>query len=136
MSDIYKYAAQTSLRFPSKRGALTVENLFDMPLKAKDGFDLDTVAKTINTQLKTVGEESFVEDTSSDPQRTALSIQLDIVKDVIKTKQEANKAAREKADRLAEIQKIRAIISDKKDEKLSQASIEDLQKKLDELTKA
>lgn len=133
MDNIYKYAAQHNLTFPSKRGELMVSQLFQLPLKARDGFDLDTVARTVNDQLKGVTQESFVEDTTADPRKTALAVMLDIVKDVIKTKQEENRAKLDKAKRQAEIQKIREIIDQKKDEKLSQASIEDLQKKLAEL---
>lgn len=136
MSEIYKFAAQNKLRFPSKRGELTAEDLFQLPLKARDGFDLDTVAKTVNAQLKQVGEESFVEDDRTDPKKQLLTVQLDILKDVIKTKQDANKAARERADRQAEIQKIRDLIATKKDEKLSQQSVEELEAKLKALSDA
>lgn len=133
MTDIYKFAAQNNLRFMSKRGDLTVEQLFQLPLKSQAGFDLDSIAKSINAQLKGASEESFVEDTSSDPQKTALTVALDIVKDVIRTKQEANRAALAKAGRAAERKKILDIIAAKRDEKLSAASLEELEKKLAEL---
>ncbi len=133
MSDIYKFAAQTGLRFPSKRGDLMVEQLFHMPLKSANGFDLDSIAKGINNQLKGVSEESFVEDNTSNPQKQALTVALDIVKDVIATKQAENRAALARTNRAAERKKLLDILASKKDEKLSQASIEDLEKKLAEL---
>lgn len=133
MSDIYKFAAQTGLRFPSKRGELMVEQLFQVPLKSQTGFDLDSIARNINNQLKGVSEESFVEDTTASPQKQALTVSLDIVKDVIATKQAENSAAREKLRRAAERKKILDILASKKDEKLTTASIEDLEKKLAEL---
>lgn len=131
--EIYKYAAQNGLRFPSRRGDLTVEQLFQLPLKAQTGFDLNSVAVGISTQLKALGEENFVEDTSSDPRKTTLSVSLDIVKDVIKTKQEENKAARLKLERAAERKKILDAMAAKKDQALSAASMEELEKKLAEL---
>ena len=73
MADIYKFAAQNVLRFPSAKGNLTVEQLFQLPLKSQTGADLDTVARGINAQLKTTTEESFVEDATADPQRQRLS---------------------------------------------------------------
>jgi hypothetical protein len=133
MPDIYKFAAQNGLRFPSKRGELTVEQLFQLPLKSTTGVDLDTVARTINTALKGVTEESFVEDTSSDPRKTALSVSLEIVKDVIKTKQEENKAALLKREKAEQRKKILDAIGAKKDQALSAASLEELEKKLAEL---
>lgn len=134
--NIYKFAAMHNLTFPSKRGELVVSQLFQMPLKAKDGFDLDTIAKSINSQLKKAGEESFVEDTSADPQKTALTVQLEIVKDVIKTKQEENKTALARRERQAEIQKIRDLIATKKDEKLAGSSMEELEAKLKALSES
>lgn len=133
MSDIFKYAAQHKLRFPSARGDLTVEQLFQLPLKSQTGFDLDTVARTINGELKGVSEESFVEDTSADPRKQALTVSLDIVKDVIATKQAENRAALDKTRKSAERKKLLDVIAAKKDEKLSQSSLDELEKKLAEL---
>jgi hypothetical protein len=136
VSDIYKFAAQNRLRFPSPLagGGLTVEQLFQLPLRSETGAsDLNTVAKTINAELNTSKEEDFVGDETLTPAKERLTIALDIVKDVIKTKQDANKAAREQSDRLAQKRKILDLISQKKDEKLSSQSIEDLEKQLAEL---
>lgn len=97
--NIYKQAAQQSLTFPSNRGLLTVEQLFKLPLTSKTGFDLDNVAKTVNALLKEQTEESFVEASKTNAQAKTLQLALDIVKDVISTKQdEANRAAKRKAN--------------------------------------
>jgi hypothetical protein len=131
MSDsIYKFAAQNQLRFASKRGDLTAEQLFQLPLKSHTGFDLDTVARTINGQLKGVSEESFVEDNTADPRKQALSVALEIVKDVIATKQAENRASLTKANKAMERKKILDAIAAKRDEKLSQASLDELEKQL------
>lgn len=129
-ADIYKYAAQKKLRFPSVRGDLTVEQLFELPLKATNGFDLDSVARNINGALKGVTEESFVEDATTDPRKAGLTIALDVVKDVIKTRQEENAAARNKANKAIERKKLLDAIAAKKDQALTAASLEDLEKKL------
>ncbi len=80
--------------------------------------------------LKALGEESFVEDSSSDPQRKELEVALEIVKDVIKTKQEASAAAANMAKRREERHKILDALAAKKDQQLSAASIEELEQKL------
>ena len=133
--DIYKYAAQNCLRFPSVRGDLTVEQLFQLQLKSQSNFDLNNVAKAINKQLKGISDESFVEDTSSDPQKTALTIALDIVKDVIKTKQEENRMSVARSVRSAERKKLLDAIAAKKDQQLTAATMEELEKQLAELDK-
>ena len=127
---MYKFAAQNKLRFESIRGHLTVEQLFELPLKSNSGFDLDTVARTINTELKGVGEESFVEDNSADPRKKSLEVSLEIVKDVIKTKQEENAARLDKAHRQERKRKILDIMAAKQDEKLTSASLEELEREL------
>jgi hypothetical protein len=132
MSDIYKFAAQNKLLFPSRVGMLNVEQLFDLPLRSTrpNGADLDDTARKINAQLKGISEESFVEDITVNPQKQALTVALDVVKDVIATKQAENRAALAKTQRAAERKKLLDILAAKKDEKLSQASIEELEKQL------
>lgn len=109
------------------------EQLFDLPLKSGSGFDLNSIAQAINKELKTTGEESFVEDVTDDPRRKALQTALEIVKDVIKTKQEENSARLNKAKRADERRRILDAMSAKQEQALSAASIEDLQKQLDAL---
>ena len=131
MSEMYKLAAQTRLRFPSSRGELTVENLFQLPLKsATGGCDLDTIAKDVNGRLKAAGEESFVEDPTVDPQKQLLKVSLDILKDVIATKQAENRAVRTKLEKAAERKKILDALAAKKDAALTAASVDELEKKL------
>ncbi len=128
--DIYKFAAQRKLTFPSRKGELTVSDLFDLPLKSATGFDLDTVAKAINAQLKNATEESFVAEAAPDPKQELLATALAVVKDVIATKQAENKAAREKAERAVERRKLLDAIAAKKDAALTLSSLDDLEKKL------
>ena len=133
MSVMYKYAVQNKLRFPSTKGQLTVEQLFDLPLTSANGASLDTIARTINADIKAMGEESFVETNATDPKKKLLQNSLEIVKDVIKTKQEENAARLDRSKKAEQRQKLRDLINTKKDEKLSQASIEELEKQLSEL---
>lgn len=133
MSDLYKFAAQNKLRFPTVRGLVTAEDLFDLPLTSKTGFDLNTVAKSVNANLKASSEEDFVSTTPADPKKKLLEVSLDILKDVIATKQAANAEAQARFQRAAQRQRILEALEAKKDQQLSQASIEDLQKQLAEL---
>lgn len=127
--DIYKFAAKNRLRFPSSVGELTVEQLFQLPLKSHMGRDLDSVARAVNADLKSVTEESFVEE-NPDPRKESLSIALEIVKDIIKTKLDESAAERGKRDRMEKRKKILDAIAAKDDAALSSATREDLEKQL------
>lgn len=132
MDNLYKYAAQNALHFPSIKGELLVEQLFSLPLTSRNGFDLDSVAKAVNAELKTNGEESFVA-TSANPKQKTLEAMLEIVKDVISTKQAENAAVVARQKRTEERARLLDIITNKENEALSAASLDDLKKKLAEL---
>lgn len=128
--DIYKYAAQNGLRFQSTRGLITVEQLFQMPLKTVSNFDLDTVARAVNNELKEHSEESFVEAATISQRTKHLEVMLEIVKDVIKTKQVEAAAAENRVKKSIERRKILDALTAKKDQALTAASVEDLEKQL------
>lgn len=129
--DIFEIAARNKIRFDSPRGVLTAEQLFDVPLRSRDGFDLDTVAKTISAELKT-DQESFVEERKN-PRYGKLEVALDIVKHVIKAKLDAEEEQKVKAERRQEAARLREIIAQKQDDKLAGLSEAQLKKRLAEL---
>jgi hypothetical protein len=61
--NIFEYASRNKIRFASPRGELSVEQLWDIPLRSKDDFNLNTIAQTANKAVKNATEESFVETT-------------------------------------------------------------------------
>jgi hypothetical protein len=132
---MFEQATRSKIRFPSNKGELSVEQIWDLPLESKTGFDLDSVAKAINSQLKSVTEESFVATTTS-PAKSRLTLQLDIVKHVIATKIAENKAARDRAANAAERNKLLDILGTKEDEELKGLTKEELLKRIEALNKA
>ena len=126
--DIFEVAARNKFRFPSNRGELTVENLFDLPLQSKSGFDLDSVAKAINSELKQTAEESFVETAS--PLNTELAQKLDIVVYVIKAKQAANAERLAAVNRKAEIEKLQNLLSRKEDAAIEALSADEIKARI------
>ena len=130
---MYKFAVQSKLRFPSSKGDLTVEQLFDMPLKSNSGFDLDNVARNIFNDIKAIGEESFVDSNNNNPRKKLLENSLEIVKDVIATKQAENSLRLNKIKKTEERKKILDAMAAKKEQQLSQASLEELEAKLSAL---
>ena len=129
--DIFESASRLKLRFKTNRGLIATEDLWDMPLKSKSGFDLDTAAKVLNKEIKLKDEESFVEPRSSET--TELELAFEIVKHVIKTKQEENRAKTEARAKETKREKIREILMAKEDESLKNKSPEELKKMLEDL---
>lgn len=127
--DLFVVATRKKFRFPSDKGELNVEQLWDLPLKARSGFDLNTVAISVNATLKSLAEESFVE-VSSNPRRKILEDMLELVKYVISVKQTEAKAATDLAAKNALKRKIQDAIETKKGEALQSSSLEDLEAQL------
>ena len=129
ISDFFVAASREAFRFPSVRGQLTIEDLWNLPLTARSSFSLNDVAIAINTELKTLEEESFVESTS-DPRRPELKRKLEIVKFIIKTKQA--EAAQNKKDKEQKQLRdtFRGIIANKKHQSLVESPVEDLEAQL------
>jgi hypothetical protein len=130
-TNLFLIAAKQKLRFPSVRGELLTEQLWDLPLTATNGFSLDAVAKSINGSLRALNEESFVENTSS-AEKTQLSAQLEIVKFVIADKQAAAKAAAERAAKRARRHKLLEALEAKDNAAIEGMSREDILKELEE----
>ena len=133
MSNIFKQAAQLKMRFPSVRGFLIAEQLFDLPLTSKNGFDLDTVAKDVNKLLKEQAEESFVS-TTDNPLASVYQVMLDIVKEIIADKLAEAAAARTRSSNAAERQSLLALLDEKNKDELKGLSKEELQKRISELS--
>ncbi len=128
---LFEQATRRKLRFPSTKGPLTTEDLWDLPLQSKNGFDLDSIAKNVNRELQSTSDASFV--TTSTPANTALVLMLDVLKHIIAVKLADNKAASERIARAAERQKLLGVLADKQDESLKNMSEADIQKRLEEL---
>ncbi len=129
MQNIFEYATRSKLRFASIRGELTAEQLWDAPLRSRDDFNLNIIAKTASKALKDISEESFVE-TKKTAEHTRREVALEVVKYVIETKLAEEKAAETRAERKQEKEKLLAILAEKQDGKLSELSEKELQKRI------
>ena len=129
MSDLFIVASRKKFRFASERGDLSVEQLWDLPLTSKNGFNLNAVAIAVNSELKGLAEESFVE-TSTNPRRRELEQMLEIVKYVISVKQEEAKAAQERVAKQELKRKLQDAIAAKEGQALLDASLDDLKAQL------
>ena len=132
-NDIFEYATRNKLRFASTRGDLSVEQLWDVPLRSKDDFNLNVVAKTVNKALKDASEDNFVETTRSSLQ-VKLEFALEAVQHVIEVKLDDERAAKKRAENKLEREKLLAILVEKQDGKLSELSENELKKRIEALS--
>ena len=57
---MFDTVTRNKIRFNTNKGMVSVEDLWDMPLQAKNNFDLDTVAKAIAADIRKNDEDSFI----------------------------------------------------------------------------
>jgi hypothetical protein len=128
-TNIFEYATRNKLRFQSTRGEISTEQLWDVPLRSKDDFNLNTIAKAANKALKDATEESFVETT-----RTALHVRLEtaleVVKYVIEYRLDEENAAKKRAENKKQEEQLLEILAEKQVGKLSALSESELKKRI------
>jgi hypothetical protein len=132
VTDIFAYATRNKLRFSSVKGELTVEQLWDVPLRSRDDFNLNVVAKAANKAWKDLAEESFVE-TARTPEHDRREVTLEIVKCVIDARLAEEEDAKKRADNKVKKEKLLGILAEKQDGKLSSLSEKELQRQIAEL---
>jgi len=130
---MFEKAARLKLRFPSKVGDISVEDLWDLPLVSKNKANLDDIAKTLNKKINTMDEDSFVVKKSDND--TTIHLMFDIVKHIIAIRLDENDKRNQATKNKQERDKIIQIIAKKEDSELEESSIDDLKKKLDDLSK-
>lgn len=130
--NLFEIATREKFRFASIKGELSVEQLWDVSLTSKTGFDLDTIARTVNQELKETDTESFVQTTVS-PKRELLQQKLDVVKHIIAHKVDKCIALQRAAEKAAEKQKLLQILESKQNAQLQELTIEEIQSRLQTL---
>lgn len=130
--NIFEQASIQKLRFSTNKGDLTTEQLWDLPLTSKSGFDLDTVAKSVNGELRGVAEESFVA-TSTNPAKPSLELKMAILKHIIAARLAKNEELKVASQKAAERNKLLEILGQKEDQALAALTPEEIRKRLDEL---
>lgn len=126
----FEYATRTKFRFPSSKGELNIEQLWDVPLRSRDDFNLDNIAKRINADLKKVSEESFVDGAARNPAHEMTEIKLDVVKAVIAFHLDEEERREKKAKAKSEREKLYAELEKRQDARYENMSDSEIKKKL------
>jgi len=128
---MFEKASRKKLRFQTSKGLLTIEDLWDIPLKSQNGFSLDSIAKRLNRELRDEVEESFVDGKSS--VRDLLELQFEIVKHIIAVRLQEAKDAQDKVLKQQKAAKIKDILARKEEDALANMTPEELTKMLNDL---
>lgn len=129
---MFEKASRLKLRYPSTKGNLTVEDLWDLPLTSAKGPSLDELAIALNKKVKETAEESFVIKKST--ANTRLALMFDIVKHIIEVKMDEADAAKKRVAKKQQKDKLLGILAKKEDEELLSKNPDEIRKMLDELS--
>lgn len=122
--NIFVNALAQKLRFPFK-GSISTEDLFSLSLT-----DLDALYKNLKKDYENLSGTGLIK--KINPAEKTLELQIAVVTEVFKYKQEANAAKRSKEEARQKNARIRDLIAKKKDAALENMDIADLEKLLTE----
>jgi hypothetical protein len=127
MSDIFESASRSKVRFETRQGLLSVEDLWELSLTS-----LDTLAKAVNKQLKESEEESFLPSPAK-RKNTVPELKLQLLKHVITVRVAEDESKKKRAENRAKREQLKQLLSQKTFEQLASQSVDDLRKAIDEL---
>lgn len=122
---LFEMATRSKLRFPSTKGELSVEDLWDLSDK-----DLDMVYKNLKDQEVKSSEESLLDDANVDPKLTAA---IGIVRYIFTTKRNEKLAEKERINKKLIQKKYIDALSKKQDEAIEKMSEAELRAMIDSL---
>lgn len=120
---LFEMATRSKLRFPSTKGELSVEDLWDL-----SDNDLDVVYKNLKDQEVKSSEESLLDDANVDPKLTAA---IGIVRYIFTTKRKEKLAEKERINKKQTQKKYIDALSKKQDEAIEKMSEAELRAMID-----
>ena len=123
--NLFEMATRSKLRFPSTKGELSVEDLWDLSDK-----DLDVVYKNLKDQEVKSSEESLLDNANVDPKLTAA---IGIVRYIFTTKRKEKLTEKERINKKLKQKKYIDALSKKQDEAIEKMSEEELRAMIDSL---
>lgn len=135
---LYKRALEEKWRFPSKRGPLSLEEVYSLPLEGNGGLNLDAVAIEVYKLIKGLESEkvSFISDdkeSRGSKEVQKLELQLEILKDRIEDVRARNDRNVELQARAKQKAMLEKILITKEEESLKDLPADTIKKMLEEL---
>jgi hypothetical protein len=135
VKNLFEIAARRKFRFTSSAGALTTEQLFDLPLTSTTGkANLNAIAISLADAIDQAGARSFVSSASANPGRVELEQKLEVVKLVIATIEGENAARADERAKREELARLDEAIAAADAREMGAQSAADLRAKRAALT--
>jgi hypothetical protein len=115
---MFEQASRLKLRFETAKGYLSVEDLWDLPLRS-----LNTLAIALHHQLKNENVSFLDDDQKPDP---IVQLRFDVARHVIEVRKEDKRRADQARERAETKQKLLGIVARKEDAELEGKSVEEL----------
>jgi hypothetical protein len=122
---MFEQATRMKLRYSTSQGVLSTEDLWNVSLEK-----LNTLAKALNKEIKEAEEENFLAENTVDKET---KLKFEIVKYIIHIRLEEKKAAKEKAEKAAEKEKLLKVLEQKQASELEGLSVEEIQQRIENL---
>nr|DAD64512.1 MAG TPA: hypothetical protein [Caudoviricetes sp.] len=129
--NLFEIASRNKLRVPTTKGDLTVEQLWDLPLKSANGLSLDNIAIALNKQLESKSI-SFVDEVQA-PESSNTKVLFDIVLYIISVRKAEAKQAQEQAAKRSQLKFLKELKDRKRLESFESFSEEEINKQIAEL---
>jgi len=117
---MFEEAVRKKLRFDHKKGQISVEDLGDLPLE-----DLDQMYQNLVKTQRDRVEGSLLQ--KKDQESEIIQLKIDIVKHVVQIRLEEQRQREFEAKRSQEREKVKEILQRKKDGRLEEYTVEELE---------
>lgn len=129
--NIFQQAVKKGLTFPSESGALSIEQVYSLPLQRARGVSVDSVANMLLGEMeKSPRVRSLVVPHTVSSEVTDNELRLAILKEIIADKQNEVAAAVNAEAKRSQIQQVESLLADRKNDALRELSIEELEERL------
>jgi len=125
---MFEKASRLKLRFETSKGFLSTEDLWDLNL-----ISLDNIYRVVNKKIKDMQEDSLLAIRTKDEDE--LRLKIEIISHIVKVKQEEAAAFKQRQVRRAELELLKSLKEEKQVAALKDMSLEDLDKRIEELEK-
>jgi hypothetical protein len=122
---LFEKASKIKLRFPTSKGWLSVEDLWDLTVR-----ELDGVYRSVSKEIKSIQEDSLLERKTGG---SVFELQIEIIRYVYSVRQDEIEKREKSIARREQIRQLEDIIARKENTALSDKSLEDLRKMRDDL---
>lgn len=129
--NIFQQAAKKGLTFPSESGALSVEQVYSLPLQRARGISVDSVANMLLVAMaKSPRVLSLVMPHTVSSEVSDNELRLAILKEIIADKQNELVAAVNAEAKRSQIQQMEDLLADRKNDALRELTVEELEARL------